>query len=104
MAHICCALCGKHLPRGGMKYIVRINIISDFDGCVICTDDNPTEEIQELLEEMESRGAGMLASEKNQELSLYLCVQCKKRFARDLARAEEEELYLPKKDVDTVYH
>ena len=43
-----------------------------------CSDDNPSEEIQELLEEMDSMGAGMLEDDTNQDLSIYLCIQCKK--------------------------
>ena len=104
MTDNCCALCGKDLPKGSLKYIVRINIMSDFDGCVACSDDNPSEEIQELLEDMDSIGEGMLEEDTCQELSIYLCIQCKKRFARDLVSGEEEDFYSPKNDVGTVYH
>jgi len=104
MTDNCCALCGKDLPRGTLKYIVRINIMSDFGGCVACSDDNPSEEIQELLEEMDSMGAGILEDDTNQDLSIYLCIQCKKRFARDLASSEEDDFCVSKNDVGTVYH
>lgn len=102
MSDACCALCGKDLSGKRLKYIVHITIISDFDGSVPCEEDHPSDGVRGLLPELNSPGA--LGDAGCQELSLYLCTECKKIFARDLVSGEGEDLYAAKKDFGTVYH
>ena len=104
MAKTFCALCGKSLPKGKLKYIVHINIFSDFDDTTLYVNDDSSEELYELLEEGDSIGHTPTEDTVNQELSLYLCVECKQRFARDIVEGEEEDLNPHKKDMGIVYH
>ena len=103
MTDTCCALCGKPLPKGSLKYIVRIQIISDFDGFIPYSEKDPSEEIQELLKEMENMDAQELEDDVYQELSVYLCVRCKKRFASELIDSEERDLSSDE-DIGHLYH
>ena len=51
-----CALCGQSLPDGSLKYIVHIEIISDFDGILSSPEQDPSEEIHKLVKEMDDLG------------------------------------------------
>ena len=104
MANIFCALCGKSLPERELKYIVRINIISDYDDTAPHLEEEQTEEFYGLLDEPEGGDGHLMDDSAGQELSLYLCVHCKKKFARDCIDSDEEEVFMQKKDVGIVYH
>lgn len=97
-----CALCGQSLPDRSLKYIVRIEIISDFDDMVSCPEDDPSEEAHAIFKEMDDMDGHELEDDGYQELSIYLCVHCKNRFARELV--DEEEDFIPKKNYGHVYH
>jgi len=98
-----CALCGQVLPDGSLKYIVHIEIVSDFDGFIPCSEGDPSEEIGELLNEMEDVDSQELEDDVYQELSAYLCMHCKKKFARELINSGEEG-FSCKKDFGHLYH
>lgn len=104
MANMFCALCGKTLSARELKYIVRINIISDFDDSSPHLEDEPSDEFYGFLEEDEGVENHLMDDSAPQELSLYLCVHCKKKFARDWIDSEEEESIIQKKDLGIVYH
>ena len=104
MANIFCALCGKNLPERELKYIVRINIISDFDDSAPYLEDDHADEFYGFFEESDGVDNNLMDDSAGQELSLYLCVQCKKKFARDCIDSEEEKSSVQKKDVGIVYH
>ena len=57
-----------------------------------------------FFEEGEGADNYSMDDSAGQELSLYLCAHCKKRFARDCIDSDEEGIYVPKKDVGIVYH
>ncbi len=97
-----CALCGQSLPDGNLKYIVRIEIISDFDDIIPCSEQDPSEEIDKLLKEMDDVDVQELEDDVYQELSVYLCVHCKKRFAKELVDREED--FSSRKDDGHLYH
>ena len=103
MAKNFCALCGKSLSSRELKYIVRINIISDFDSAMPDLDDGSSDEFFGFFEEEEGVENHLLDDSAGQELSLYLCVHCKKKFARDWIDSEEES-FIQKKDLGIVYH
>jgi hypothetical protein len=78
-----CDKCGEYLPEGSLKYSVQIQIISDFDGVIVCETDDPEMEAQEMLEAAEDMDEQELEDEVYQELSFVLCSRCRKRFSRD---------------------
>ena len=78
-----CDKCGEYLPEGSLQYSVQIQLISDFDGVMVCDTADSELETQELLEEAEEISEQELEDEVYQELSFVLCSRCRKRFARD---------------------
>lgn len=103
MADQCCARCGKSLPTGSIKYIVEIQILSDFDGFLPFCDEAQSEEIQRLIKQMEDLEAQELEEEVYQEMSFYLCVQCKKNFA-DNPFNSEKVVTPPHKKIEKLIH
>ena len=87
-----------------LKYIVRINIISDFEDTSPNLEDESSDEFYGFLEEDEGFENHLMDDSAAQELSLYLCVHCKKKFARDWIDSEEEGNIIQKKDLGIVYH
>lgn len=104
MANMFCALCGKSLSARELRYIVRINIISDFEDAMPDLEDEPSDEFYGFFEEDEGVVNHLWEDSAGQELSLYLCVHCKKKFARDWIDSEEEGSIIAKKDLGIVYH
>jgi len=103
MAETFCAICGQALPEGSLKYIVQIKIISDFDGFIPYSEEDPSEEIKRLLKEMEDLDVQELEDDVYQEFSVYLCIQCKKRFTKELINIKREDLS-SKSNSGNLYH
>jgi phage FluMu protein Com len=78
-----CARCGKSLVEGSLKYLVHIQILSDFDGVLPYAEEDLSEEIHGLLKNAEAMDAQDLEDDVYQEISFVLCEKCKKLFARD---------------------
>ena len=78
-----CARCGKSLAEGSLKYMVHIQILSDFDGVLPYTEDDLSEEIQAVLKNVDTMDAQELEDDVYQEISFVLCEKCKKIYARD---------------------
>lgn len=76
-----CAKCGKWLSPGGMKYIISINIIADFDG--ILPEEVDDEEIARLLQEAEGMDQETLEKEVHQEMAYLICKPCRDAFAKN---------------------
>jgi hypothetical protein len=98
-----CACCGQPIPKGSLKYIVQIKIISDFDGFIPYCEENPSEEIQKNLKEMEDMDVQELEDDVYQEFSGCLCMHCKKKFTGDLTNSEEEDSS-SKRNFGNLYH
>ena len=78
-----CARCGKELSEGSLKYMVHVQILSDFDGVIPYSEEDLSEEINSLLQDVEDMDAQELEDDVYQEISFVLCEKCKKIFARD---------------------
>ena len=78
-----CARCGKELSAGSLKYMVHVQILSDFDGVIPYSEEDLSEEINSLLQDVEDMDAQELEDDVYQEISFVLCEKCKKAFARD---------------------
>jgi len=80
--HIC-DRCGTYLPDGSIKYIVHIQILSDFEGIILYEGGDVAEESLQHVPEVELLEEDDLEEEVYQELSFVLCSVCKSRFAND---------------------
>ena len=102
MSDVLCALCGKRLAPRSLKYIVRIHIATEYDGFQPGWDDDRPAGPQGVFKETMDLDAAELEDLVNEEVSVYLCTQCKKRFTRDLIEGEEEKPSV--RDLRIVYH
>ena len=102
MSDVICALCGKRLPQRSLKYIVRIHIATEYDGAQPGWDDDRPAGPQGLFKETMDLDLAELDDLEGEEVSVYLCMQCKKRFTRDLIEGEEEKP--ASRDLRIVYH
>jgi hypothetical protein len=102
MSDVLCALCGKRLPQRTLKYIVRIHIATEYDGFQPGWDDDHPAGPQGLFKETMDVDVAELEDLESEEVSVYLCMQCKKRFTRDLIEGEEEKPSA--RDIRIVYH
>jgi len=80
--HIC-DRCGTYLPDGSIKYIVHIQILSDFEGIILYEGGGDPEDSLQQLSDVELVDEDDLEEEVYQELSFVLCSACKNRFAHD---------------------
>jgi hypothetical protein len=97
MSDTYCARCGKSIPEGNLKYMVHIQILSDFDGVIPYSEEDLSEEIQTILKSMETMDGQELEDDVYQELSFVLCERCKKQFARDPFKNEKTSFPYSKK-------
>jgi len=67
-----CFQCGRHLPPGSLKYVVHIKIYADFDGFLSVSDEASEEDMDRILEAMESRSPEDLERDVYQEMGLLL--------------------------------
>jgi hypothetical protein len=67
-------------------------------------EDEAADEFYGFFEEDDGTENHLMDDSAAQELSLYLCVHCKKKFARDWIDSEEEGSFIQKKDLGIVYH
>ena len=102
MSDVICALCGKRLPQRSLKYIVRIHIATEYDGLQPGWDDDRPAGPQGLFKDTMDLDLAELEDLEGEEVSVYLCMQCKKRFTRDLIEGEEEKP--ASRDLRIVYH
>lgn len=76
-----CARCGKELPLGSLKYLVKIEVYADFDGYIA---DEPLEDAElkmmELLNEMLERDPEELERDVYWKELHLLCKGCRDRF------------------------
>ena len=77
-----CARCGAALALGGLKYLVRIEVLADWDGYLAVIEDQEDREraMRETLAAMEERDeAELLREVYHRELHL-LCKGCRDRY------------------------
>jgi hypothetical protein len=76
-----CYRCGRRFEPGSLKYVIKISVISDFDGVIEESENlNMEEEINHILQEIEDWSAEELEKDVFQEISFTLCKSCKEHF------------------------
>ena len=77
-----CARCGAAMPPGALKYLVRIEVLADWDGHLAMTEGEEAREraIRDALEALADRDeAELLRDVYHRELHL-LCKGCRDRY------------------------
>jgi hypothetical protein len=91
---ISCDGCGKELPRGRLRYTVRINVIAAVDDLEINLLDlvrDHRSEIQTLVDQMSQKESQELEDGVYKSLHLDLCPACQKAYLRSPLRFRTEE-------------
>ena len=88
-----CHLCGKRFKKGGLKYHLKAELISDFDGYLSVPYDEKkdyAQEIKDTIEASKGKSEKELEEEVYQKFEFLLCVDCKKRLVSFLKSREKE--------------
>ena len=82
-----CTSCGRTLPPGRTKYLVKISITADFDG--ILPDYGEAREIESEIRRTLAAAAAassdLLEAEVHEAFALLLCLKCRKALASALS-------------------
>jgi hypothetical protein len=88
-----CHLCGKRFKKGGLKYRLRAELISDFDGYLSLPYDEKkdyAQEIKDTVEASKGKSEKELEAEVYQKFEFLLCPDCKKRLVSFLKSRKGE--------------
>ena len=87
-----CAKCGKRLKKGGLKYNIKIQVASDFDGYLEDYSKKPLDYLEKRLKmlekDLEYRTEKELEEDVYIEKSFLVCGKCRDRFIRSLKEFE----------------
>lgn len=76
-----CDICGKRFKKGGTRYRVNLEIISDFDGYIEDVSKKPEDHLEkkigEVLEETEHMSEQELEEEIYLKRNWRVCVNCR---------------------------
>jgi len=88
-----CAQCGRRLKRGGLKYNIKIQVVSDFDGYLEDYRRKPLDYLEKKLQTLERdlayRTSKELEEDVNLERVFLVCEECRDVFVRSLKRFED---------------
>jgi hypothetical protein len=84
MAKLRCDVCGKRFKKGGTRYRVSLEIVSDFDGYIDDFSKKPEDHLEKKIEEILEETQEMSEQELEEEIYLkrnwLVCVNCRERF------------------------
>lgn len=88
-----CHLCGKRFKKGGTRYRINLEVISDFDGHIQDVSNKPDDHLQKKIEAILEETKQMTEEELEEEVYLkrnwLVCVSCREKFLRTLKRLSE---------------
>jgi hypothetical protein len=83
-----CDLCGRRFKKGGTRYRINLEVISDFDGHIENFSKKPEghleKKIGEILKETEEMSEQELEEEIYLKRNWLVCVNCRERLMRSL--------------------
>jgi len=87
MIHFTCDMCGKRLEQSeDTRYVIKIEVYAAYDPLEITSEDleaDRTEEIEELLDDMEDRDAEEMENEVYKTFRFDLCPDCHAAYLKD---------------------
>ncbi len=87
MLHFSCDICGKNLPDGTARYVVKIEAYAATDPARLTDEDLDTDHVEEMaqllseIEDGEQEAPELLQS--SQKLRFDLCMVCSRKFVKD---------------------
>jgi len=88
-----CHLCGKRLKKGGLKYHLKAELISDFDGYLSVPYDQKkdyAQEIKDTIAASKGKSDKELEEEVYQKFEFLFCPDCKTRLVSFLKSRKRE--------------
>ena len=86
MLHFSCDICGKDLPEGTTRYVVKMEAFSATDPAQLTDDDldaDHVEEMAQILSEMEDGEPAPELLPTCQKLRFDMCPGCYRKFVKD---------------------
>jgi hypothetical protein len=81
-----CEVCGKRFKKGGTRYRVNLQIISDFDGHIEDFSKKPEDHLEKKIDQVLEETQHMSEQELEEEVYLnrrwLVCVTCRARFLK----------------------
>lgn len=85
-----CDICGKRFKKGGTRYQVNLEIISDFDGHIEDVSKKPEDHLKKKIGEILKETKHMSEQELEEEIYLKrnwrVCIRCRTRFLNVLEK------------------
>ncbi len=78
-----CGKCGRQFAAGELRYHVRIDILSLFDGYLPEPADDIDAELERLIEAVSRQNPDDVAKDVAQTIELTVCRECRNRLVRD---------------------
>lgn len=83
-----CIRCGKRLKKGGLKYNIKLEVASDFDGYLEDFSNKPLNYLEKRLksleQDLEKRTEKELEEDVYIQKSFLVCEECRDLFVRIL--------------------
>lgn len=87
-----CQKCGRRLRPGELRYQVKIEIISAFDGYLPESDEDIDAELSRLIEAVTRQDPEEAAKDVAQTIFLVICRSCRNRLAREYDIVQEQRV------------
>jgi len=88
-----CDICGRRFKKGGTKYRINLEIVSDFDGYIEDFSKKPEDYLEKKIGKILDETKDMTEKELEEEVYLkrnwLVCVNCREKLLRALKRLSE---------------
>lgn len=88
-----CDICGKRFKKGGIRYRINLEVISDFNGYIEDLSKKPEDYLQKKIEKIMEETKKMTEEELEEEVYLkrnwLVCIDCRGKFMRFLKKFSE---------------
>ncbi|MGB8657160.1 MAG: hypothetical protein WCE90_05180 [Candidatus Zixiibacteriota bacterium] len=88
-----CDICGKRFRKGGTRYRINLEIISDFDGYIEDFSKKPKDYLDKKMDRILEETKEMTEKELEEEIYLkrnwLVCINCREKFIKFLKEVSE---------------
>ena len=85
-AKLRCDICGKRFKKGGSRYRINLEVISDFDGHIEDFSKKPEDYLKRKIDKILDEAKDMTEKELEEEIYLkrnwLVCINCRAKFLR----------------------
>jgi hypothetical protein len=88
-----CDICGRRFKKGGTRFRINLEIVSDFDGYIEDFSKKPKDYLEKKIDKILEETKEMTEEELEEEIYLkrnwLVCINCREKFIRFLKRINE---------------